>query len=76
MSEPATEYLGIGDVAERLGVSPSGVRRWERIGWIPPATRVAGSGRRLYRPSDIQEIRERVEAERAARQHGGPERAA
>ncbi len=69
MTEPATEFFGINDVAERLGVSPSGVRRWERIGWIPPATRVAGSGRRLYRPNDIEEIRERVEAERAARQH-------
>ncbi|MDP9357293.1 MAG: MerR family transcriptional regulator [Chloroflexota bacterium] len=76
MAEPTVEFLGIHAVAERLGVSPSGVRRWERIGWIPPATRVAGSGRRLYRPSDIQEIRERVEAERAARQHGDPVRAA
>ncbi len=68
MSEPATEYLGIGDVAERLGVSPSGVRRWERIGWIRPAVRIASSGRRLYRPDDIEEIRTRVNAERAVRQ--------
>ncbi|MDP9472888.1 MAG: MerR family transcriptional regulator [Chloroflexota bacterium] len=68
MSEPTAEFFGIHDAAQRLGVSPSGVRRWERIGWIPPATRVAGSGRRLYRPSDIEEIRERVNAERAARQ--------
>ncbi len=70
MTEPAPEFFGISDVAERLGVSPSGVRRWERIGWIPPATRVAGSGRRLYRPTDIEEIRQRVEAERAGRQRG------
>ncbi len=76
MAEPTAEFFGINHAAERLGISPSGLRRWERAGWIPPAIRVAGSGRRLYRPSDIQAIRERVEAERAARQHGGPERAA
>ncbi len=70
MSEPAPEHYGISDVAERLGVSPSGVRRWERIGWIPPAVRIASSGRRLYRPDDLEEIRRRVEAERAVRQRG------
>ncbi len=76
MSEPAPEFYGIGDVAAELGVSPSGVRRWERIGWIPPAVRIASSGRRLYRPSDIQEIRRRIEAERAVRHRGDAERVA
>ncbi len=76
MSEPVPEYYGISDVAERLGVSPSGVRRWERIGWIRPAVRIASSGRRLYRPDDIEEIRLRVQAERAARQHGDSARVA
>ncbi|MDP9354536.1 MAG: MerR family transcriptional regulator [Chloroflexota bacterium] len=70
MAESTAEFLGIGDVAERLGVSPSGVRRWERIGWIRPAVRIASSGRRLYRPDDIEEIRQRVEAERAVRHRG------
>ncbi len=74
MSDRATErYLGIGALSQELGVSPSGVRRWERIGLIPPAERIAGSGRRLYRLSDLQEIRQRVAERSTDRQHGDRE---
>ncbi|MDP9358317.1 MAG: MerR family DNA-binding transcriptional regulator [Chloroflexota bacterium] len=65
------QFLGIGALSQELGVSPSGVRRWERIGLIPPADRVAGSGRRLYRLSDVQEIRKRVEERAADRRQDG-----
>ena len=41
-------YLGINGVAERLGCSPSAVRLWEGQGRIPPAGRVAGTGRRVW----------------------------
>ncbi len=65
MADQVTEqFLGIGALAQELGVSPSGVRRWEKIGLIPPAVR--GAGRRVYRASDVEAIRERVEAQRAA----------
>jgi len=46
-------YLGINGVAERLGCSPSAVRLWEGQGKIPPAGRVAGTGRRVWRMTDI-----------------------
>ncbi len=46
-------YLGINGVAERLGCSPSAVRLWEGQGRIPPAGRVAGTGRRVWRLAEI-----------------------
>ncbi len=66
MADRATEqFLGIGALAQELGVSPSGVRRWEKIGLIPPAAR--GAGRRVYRIGDVEAIRKQVEEQRAAR---------
>ncbi len=77
MAEPATEYIGIGIVAEELGVTPSAVRRWEAQGWIEPAARLAGSDRRVFRLDDLEAIRHRINERRAAgRQRGGPGRAA
>lgn len=76
MAEPTSQYLGIGRVAEELGVSRSAIRRWEERGVIEPAARLAGSDRRVFRPDDIEAIRERVASARAARRQGGPERAA
>ena len=32
MAEP---YLKIGDVARKVGVSPSVIRSWESLGWLP-----------------------------------------
>ncbi len=66
MANQVTEqFLGIGALAQELGVSPSGVRRWEKIGLIPPAAR--GAGRRVYRAGDVEAIRKQVEERRAAR---------
>jgi predicted site-specific integrase-resolvase len=77
VSEPTGDYLGIGLVAKELGVSRSAVRRWEERGWIEPAPRLAGSARRVFRVVDLETIRQRVSERRAAaRQRGGPERAA
>jgi DNA-binding transcriptional MerR regulator len=61
-----TEFLGIGSLAEALGVSRSAVRRWEQIGWIDPPARVDGAGRRVYRVDDLAAIRQRVDARRVA----------
>ena len=77
MAESAGEFVGIGIVAEELGVSCSAVRKWEEQGVIPPAARLGGSDRRVYRVVDLDLIRERVEAMRAAgRRPSDPGRAA
>ncbi len=77
MAEPTIQYVGIGKVAAELGVSRSALRLWEKNGLIPAAPRLAGSGRRVYVVDDIEDIRSRLEAKRAAaRQRGGPVRAA
>ena len=77
MAEVSSELMGIGGVAAEMGVSRSAVRKWERLGVIPPAARVVGSEQRVYRVIDLDLIRERVEAMRAAgRRQGGAGRAA
>jgi len=46
-------YVGVHGLAERLGCSPSAIRAWEEQGRIPRAGRVAGTGRRVWRLSDV-----------------------
>ncbi len=73
----AEQFVGIGVVADELGVSPSAVRKWERLGVIPSAPRLIGSDRRMYRLDDVPMIRQRVREMRAAgRRPSDPERAA
>jgi len=77
MAEASGELIGIGGVAEQLGVSRSAVRKWERLGVIPTAARVAGSDQRVYRVVDLDLIRQRVAEKRAAgRRPSDPVRAA
>ncbi len=77
MTDTQTEFLSIGGVADRMGVSRSAVRRWEEIGIIPPAARLTGSDRRVYRVVDLETIQTKVAEMRAAgRRRGDPERAA
>src|SRR5580693_10570678 len=45
-------YLKIGDVARRVGVSPSVIRSWERLGLTRP--RRTQSKYRLYTPDDVK----------------------
>jgi len=78
MVEGAPEqFVGIGVVADELGVCPSTVRKWERLGRIPAAARIGGQDRRIYRPDDLALIRERmIEMQAAARRPSDPVRAA
>ncbi len=80
MVEVAPEqFIGIGVVADTLGVSTSALRQWERQGRIPAAARVAGQDRRIYRLDDLAVIRQRMTEMRAAgrrRGNGDPVRAA
>jgi len=48
------ETLTIGEVARRVELNPSAIRYYERIGLIPPATRV--SGQRRYGPDTVQRL--------------------
>jgi len=69
MAETADGYLGIGGLAAALGVSRAAVRRWEVMGWIEPAPRMGEGDRRVFRPADVEIIRQRVDARRAAAGH-------
>jgi DNA-binding transcriptional MerR regulator len=44
----------IGEVAQRIGIHIETVRRWERPGILPPATRRRGS--RVYGQEDVAHI--------------------
>lgn len=52
--------FSLGGVARELRVSPSTVRKWERLGLIEPAMRLEGSDRRIYAVSDVEAIKARV----------------
>src|SRR6202161_68530 len=51
-TKTAEPYLKIGDVARKVGVSPSVIRSWESLGLTRP--RRTESKYRLYTPSDVK----------------------
>src|ERR1700674_1945121 len=51
-SSSAKPYLKIGDVARRVGVSPSVIRSWESLGLTRPQR--TQSKYRLYTPDDVK----------------------
>jgi len=57
----------IGAVAKRLGYSISNVVKLEREGILPPALRLEGSNRRVYRGDQIDQLEERLKQRRANR---------
>ena len=63
------EFLEVGELARRLGVSVSAVQKWEKLGQIPAAQRTAG-GRRIYTPTDVETIRVARQARRSQRPAG------
>ncbi len=67
------DLVSSGHVAQALGISLSYLRKLERTGITPPAQRVAGLDRRIYRREEIEDIR-RLLAER--RKNGRPDRPA
>jgi DNA-binding transcriptional MerR regulator/mannose-6-phosphate isomerase-like protein (cupin superfamily) len=52
MSSASKPYLKIGDVARRVGISPSAMRAWERLGLTRP--RRTESKYRLYTDDDVR----------------------
>ncbi len=64
-------YVGVGRLAEMLGVSATTIRSWESAGLVPRAGRIAGRDQRVWPAADLETIKARVEAKRAAvRRHG------
>ncbi len=57
-----TEYLGPGEVARVLHVSPKTVSRWAEQGWLPCL--VTLGGHRRFRREDVEEIARQMEAGR------------
>ncbi len=53
-NEIPVKLMTIGELAQRIGVHIETVRRWERSGIIPPATR--RRGRRVYGQEDVAHI--------------------
>ena len=47
-------YLAISELARRVGLRPSAVRYYERIGILPPAQRV--SGKRRYDENEVNRL--------------------
>ncbi len=63
-----SKFVGIGYLADALGVSPSTIRKWERAGAIPAADRVGGSERRIYCVGDVEILRAKAPRRRDRRQ--------
>jgi MerR family redox-sensitive transcriptional activator SoxR len=51
---PASALLPIGEVARRVGLRPSAIRYYERVGLLRPAPRA--SGQRRYDPSALHRL--------------------
>jgi len=66
-------YLSSGGLAKALNVSRSSVKDWDRRGVIVPASRITGSGRRVWRVADLHTIAAQL---RDHREHGRKARAA
>ncbi len=58
-------YIGVGRLAELLGVSATTVREWEAAGVVPMAGRIAPRDQRIWPAADLETIKERVAAKRA-----------
>lgn len=53
-------YLTVGEAAERLGVSPSTLRNWDRRGKLK-AKRHPVNGYRLYKYADLVALKAKIE---------------
>ena len=58
------ELVEVSGVATHLGISTSTVRLWESKHWIPRAMRLE-SGRRVWRTTDLPEMKAQIEERRA-----------
>lgn len=65
MELAVNDLLRVSQVAERLGVCPQTLRKWEKVGKIPPAARDF-NGHRRYAAADVEVLRARFLAGKGA----------
>ena len=59
MSRTGTEYVGVREVASRLGVHENTVRNWEKRGLLR-AYRLPGSGHRRFDATQVEHMRKEM----------------
>ncbi len=67
--------VSTGEAAKELGVSVSFLRKLELIGVSPPAQRIAGLDRRVYRSEDVEALRQVIANRRAGMSQVEPDAA-
>ncbi len=70
------EFLGIGAVANRLGLSRTRIRQLEVAGEIPASRRLIPGDRRIWRADEVEAMRQTIEAQRRHRRGEGAPTAA
>lgn len=63
-TSPEAEFISIGPLAERVGVSASQIRRLEDLGVIPRSARAVGLDRRFWRADQLPAISEAIASRR------------
>jgi DNA-binding transcriptional MerR regulator len=66
MQRTERQFLGTTEVATALGVSPSLIRKLERIGYLDPAERVGGSDRLIWPAGELDLLRVRISERQTA----------
>ena len=70
MSDNTTEVISTGELARRVGISVSMVRKLEQLGLLSPADRIVGLNRRYFRGDDVSVVRDLVNKRRASQTEG------
>lgn len=66
MGQDNLELLSPGEVARRIGLSDSGLRKAAREGRIPYGIRIVGSRRRVWLAADVEAMKETLRNRRGA----------
>lgn len=66
LAKPELQLLSTGELARRLGRSLSGIKKLEARGHIPRGVVILGSGRKVWKLSDLPAIQEAL-AQRSRR---------
>lgn len=66
MGQDNLELLSPGEVARRIGLSDSGLRKAAREGRIPHGIQITGSRRRVWLAADVEVMKEALRNRRSA----------
>ncbi len=59
---PHLKLISTGFIARRCGVSTEAVKLWDRRGLIVPALKIEGTGRRVWRATDLPLLETQINA--------------